>query len=175
MEQPALAARVTTLSLGNWSHWSGECPRLEDYIDGQDADDEEYEGSDGGKPVEDDHGSEKLQFSVQSSEISDEDYEKDFHIVMRAADVIGYDEESLKNFAGHVKSRNEDVIIALLAAQLHNLTTMMLVMPENSEGLQYLIEGLVGEYTTVLSKLETVYIFSALRKLFTSNSLDSRD
>jgi hypothetical protein len=163
IENQGLASRVRCLDIREW----GDCPRLEDYVEDEFVEDNYY--AEDSEDSNSDDASSKVKSEDGSTvsidlDISDEEYDRDFRIICRAASDVGFDNEWSAHFEEAIRDRNEDALLTLLIAKLPNLHTLYMVIPEEAYSIQNYI-GEVSERGTlgVLENLETIYICSALR------------
>lgn len=176
IENPDIGAYVKSLDIREW----GNTPPLEDYVgyygDVEESDNEELYESGGeqvsvadSKSARDSEssktgGKKNKLVSLLQLEISDEDYERDFHIIRQAIRGLDFGTDWVNNYEQWIRDRDEDALIALLIYKLPNLEILYMVTPEPdiAHRVPELVSKTADIGTPVLNNLHTLYIVSAL-------------
>ena len=199
IQSPDIASLVKTLDIREW----GDCPRLKDYLadseDGSDDADSEDPSDDSddpdmmedfdselehsentvSPPVEDDKSISssvsKNSSTLEDGGLSDEEYNRDFSILHLAAQQIGLQHDEIFDFEMDIRERKEDVLMALLIANLPSLTTLYMVLAEEQEAVPNLVKHALNKDSKFLKNLETIYLCSTLRELIVVHLLFNLD
>jgi len=188
IQNPDIASLVKTLDVREW----GDCPRVQDHlfdseIGSDDASSDDYSDEpndpDTMEEIDSEYGSIEVAIdsSVKDNEsissfasinnrppddggITDEEYSRDFPIIRLAVRRIELQDANIFDYEMDIRERKEDVLIALLIANLPSLTTLYVVLPEEHEAVPNLVKRAIHTDSELLRNLQTVYLCSALRE-----------